>query len=869
MKDVSVIFPEPAQAFIRRAIESARGNEVFFLGRLEWSTEGAEKRASLVEVEVVARGNAESVPAVLERGGRWDLAIHNHPSGVLEPSDADMVIAQEFATRSVGFAIVSNDAARQYVVVQPFERKQEETPIDEEEVKAVFAPGGPLARHCEDYEPRSGQVDMALEVARALNEGRVLAAEAGTGVGKSFAYLVPAILWATRNKKRVVVSTGTIHLQEQLTGKDLPLLASVLPVPFRHVLIKGRSNYACRRRTLELKEDLAQPQLVPQESREELLQLVEWMESSKDGSRSDLGWVPREDAWDQIQSETDKSLKLRCKHYHECFYYSVKRAASSADVLVINHHLFFADLAVRRETGNYDFDLVIPPYDRVIFDEAHHLEDVASDYLGVRFSRAGIRARLARLVSTRDRRRGILPGIVQRLRLQGDPVAAGSIEQGYGTSLEMIRERIEDRFYEVDRALEEARRLDASAGGSADSDASTPFQARATNGAESRSLWDVLLAKVEAIQSELALLVEANDRALATLERSSAPEERVESLAKELESVGQRLSGLVAQMDRFRDLDPVEHVRWVSTQAGRRRDDGASIDFAAAPVRVAEAMHAAVFAPLRSVVLTSATLSVGGSFDFLSGRLGLDRVEPERLRRTEHPSPFDYHHQVLTVVPSDLPLPESRSFESVLPEAVLKILLATGGRAFVLFTSYRLLRRAFEATHERLTAAGLRPLVQGSANRSELLNRFRSGAGNVLFGTDSFWEGVDVKGKALECVIITRLPFRVPSEPLQQARWEELERAGENPFTSFAVPQAVLKLKQGFGRLIRSRADRGVVAILDRRILTKPYGRTFLRSLPDTTLLTVPLEIAAHQIASFFESEPAEDRRPPGRPPWN
>jgi ATP-dependent DNA helicase DinG len=284
------------------------------------------------------------------------------------------------------------------------------------------------------------------------------------------------------------------------------------------------------------------------------------------------------------------------------------------------------------------------------------------------------------------------------------------------------------------------------------------------------------------------------------------------------------------------------------------------VEIGLAPVRVSEDMKSSVYDPLHTVVLTSATLTVGGGFEFIGDRLGLGLIEPERFRSGTHPSPFDYRRQVLTVVPTDLPAPDSREFPAALPGAVLKILEATGGRAFVLFTSFHLLRHTHAALAGPLIARGMRPIAQGDAPRSEILDRFRTGVANVLFGTDSFWEGVDVKGRALECVIITRLPFRVPSEPIQEARLEDIERRGGNAFVEFTVPQAVLKFKQGFGRLIRSKTDRGVVAVLDRRILSKPYGRVFLRSLPETDLRKAPLEEILADLRSFF---PAHDAAAP------
>jgi ATP-dependent DNA helicase DinG len=893
MSETTVIFPEPIQAQLRQHIREAGGNEVFFVARVEWTARGGRALATVDEVEVVARGNATSVLVLPERAAGWDLTIHNHPSGRLEPSDADHAIAHELGQRSVGFAIISNDAARHYVVVAPLRDRSKPEPVGEEEVRAAFAPGGPLSGGLADYEARQGQVDMACAVARALNEDRILAAEAGTGVGKSFAYLLPAILWAVRNRRRVIVSTGTINLQEQLTGKDLPFLARVLPVKFQFALIKGRGNYACRRKAAELEADLRQKDFFEPQEEKQLRDLVQWVGTTGDGSRSSLAWVPSSDAWDRILSESDKSLRVRCEHYERCFYYEAKRAASRADILVVNHHLFFADLAVRRETGNYEHDLVVPRYDRVIFDEAHHLEDVATGFFGLEVSKVGVESGLGRLVSTRDAKRGVLPSLIRRLRRFGDAVAADAIERSYPLALMEARERLDDLFDEAEEAVRGLGEPGAGAprgregGGhgvalAADAGAAG-LQVRYRPDAGQGARWEALTAILARMVAELERLLAANDRALKSLELSRLGEEQIEAQSLELRSFGRRLEGLIQRLKRFNLLDEEGQVRWVELREKRGREQRRNLELRSAPIRVAAALRDAVYDPLRTVVLTSATLSVAGSIEFLADRLGLLDLDASRFEFRRYDSPFDFRTQALTLVPTDLPSPDGRGFESAVPPAVLELLRASRGRAFVLFTSYSLLRRTFAALEPELRALGLVPVAQGQASRSDLLERFRAGTSNVLFGTDSFWEGVDVKGKALEHVIITRLPFRVPSEPIQEARVEELEARGLNPFTAFTVPQAVLKLKQGFGRLIRSQTDRGVVTILDRRVLSKPYGKVFLASLPPSEVVAAPLGEVVARVARFLGGEadvPVADRAPAGElavtpppvavdaPPW-
>ncbi len=854
--DVQLRFPEPIQAFLRKTIDSTGGREVFFMARVAWARgrgRGSRSVATVDEVDVLARGNQVSVPAIIARAEYWDLAIHNHPSGVLEPSNADNEVAAALGNRSVGFTIISNDARKSYVVTPPVVNREPQ-PVGLDEVRAIFAPEGLLSRKLDGFESREGQLAMATEVAAALNGDRVVAAEAGTGVGKSFAYLVPAILWALKNRERVVVSTGTIQLQEQLVGKDLPFLARVLPDKFRFALIKGRNNYACRRKLDELKENLEVKDWVEQwESRdtqvEGLKDLVEWGGSTDDGSRADLSWVPSADTWEQAMSETDKSLKVNCKHYAECFYYRARRQASKAAILVVNHHLFFADLALRRQIDDYYGDAVLPAYKRVIFDEAHHLEDVASEYLGVRVSPLGLRLRLSRMCSPRDAAKGTLRHLARSLRGQGDRVAAAAVENALVTPIHEALQRIETSVEYMRMRLSES---DVPAGETREAADAAPVKVRYRGPSERREFWSEVSQQLQNIQKDLGIVLQANDRAVQSLEAARINGDSRRSLLLELTSFGTRLQGVMTELKSFLDFEDRKLVRWVEAKPGRGIASGLNLTFGAAPVRVGSELKECVYDPIKTVVLTSATLSVAGRIDFFADRLGLDTVDGDRFSFGNHASPFDFRRQVLTLIPTDLPRPDSHGFEAAVPEAVFELVKASRGRAFVLFTSYELLRKTYQRLAPRLRELSLFPMAQGDVARSTLLERFKSSLNGVLFGTDSFWEGVDVKGRALECVVITRLPFRVPTEPIQEARVEDLQDRGIHPFMNFTLPQAVLKFKQGFGRLIRSKDDRGVVAVLDQRILTKSYGRAFLSSLPETRLVRGDCRALARQVEELL-----------------
>jgi ATP-dependent DNA helicase DinG len=525
--------------------------------------------------------------------------------------------------------------------------------------------------------------------------------------------------------------------------------------------------------------------------------------------------------------------------------------------------------------------------------------------------------RLARLRTGSASSRGAIASVARKLRGYNDRRTADAVERVFADSIPEVIERIGACFDLIEEQIDvlahgaiEPRALGQERGspGEEFGDASNlPSSADRAGGAESAPaggssfqlrykadpnvafLWDRVSEQLGGIEKELSLVLKVNDRAIDSLRVARISAEQQRPLALELTSIGTRLEALVDQIEIFRSFEDPEQVRWLTRRERPRDRRGSLLEFGSAPIRVADHLKNGVYDPMRTVILTSATLSVGGSIEFLADRLGLSQIDSTRFRFSTQPSPFDYPTQVLTGVPTDLPSPQSPQFDRNVSGVVFEILRAVGGRAFVLFTSYRQLRRTFEALEPRLLALGLRPAAQGDAGRTELLERFRSGATNVLFGTDSFWEGVDVKGRALECVIIARLPFRVPSEPVQEARYEDLLRQGANPFTSFTVPQAVLKFKQGFGRLIRARTDRGIVVVLDQRILTRPYGKVFLKSLPETRLRTVPLAVLLEDVRRFFGNAPPDPapphaaappaspaavarqpRRPPARqpPPW-
>lgn len=809
-------FSEKALLRIRREIHDAGGNEVFFLGR-------TDETQIVVDVEPLARGNRDAVAAIIIAASFGDVVIHNHPSGTLTPSSADIDIAGILGNQGVGFYIVDNDASRCYQAVTPFRRLITER-LSFPEIERWYGPGGLLASHLRDYEYREEQSRMAFAVAEAFNEDRVAVIEAGTGTGKSLAYLLPAVLWAVRNRERVVISTNTINLQEQLTKKDIPFLRKHCGHEFRAVLVKGRGNYLCRRKLEAVEND---PALFRDEGNADLAAIAEWSRTTADGCRGDLSFIPRDDIWEEVSCEADQCNRVKCPHYSRCFFYSARREAAGADLLVVNHALLMADIAVRQETG-YGTMAILPPFERLIFDEAHHIEDVATGYLSTQTSRQGLIRILGRLQHPKKPQRGLLPQLSSQLSRE-------------------IPETLDDMYTEAAAILEgnlitrRAALVDAVTR-TMDSVGMALFtylkKGKETAGERKLRLTDVVYPTPFWVEAEdrIRLLcgeLEGYAEAIGALFRvcGKLPEkvrDRLSGNLVDLRGIKGRLEAAATGLRFFIGHDQ-EYCHWFEV---KKTGKGMTVKLCSSPLEVAESIRSVILEKFKTVVLTSATLAVGERFDFLERRTGISLLPGPRVTELLLASPFDYAHQAFVGIPTDMPEPTTTGFEAALSSILLEGLAISQGRAFVLFTSYDLLGRVYHRLAEPLARLGLTPLRQGEMNRHLLLSRFRKEKNAVLFGTDSFWEGVDVQGKALELVVIARLPFRVPTEPILEARAEHIAATGGDPFMDYTVPQAVIKFKQGFGRLIRSRDDRGAVLILDSRVVSKNYGRFFLRSLP-------------------------------------
>ena len=835
MPTIEKYFTEPAARATAEFIREAGGNEVFLVGYLN-------DHLVVESVEVFARGNDTAVPALMQTARPGDVVIHNHPGGELQPSQADLAVASALGNDSIGFYIVNNDVSDLYVVVEPFDVK-EATPVDAESLTELFQPEGPLAHTLDQFEFRPAQIEMIRLITRSINEDRIAIVEAGTGVGKTFAYFLPAISHALANKERVVVSTNTINLQEQILHKDLPVLRKVLGQNFRAVLVKGRTNYACLRKLAEARQDL---NLFSEEGETaELETILEWARTTKDGSKSDLNIEPSPQVWEKVQSESDTTLRTKCPFYNKCFFYNARRQAATADILVANHHLLFSDLAVRSAAGASE-NAVLPAYQRIILDEAHNIEDVATNYFGAAMTYLGTRRILNRLYRIKD---GQEKGLLTYLRHKLNKLARGVHAEQVTAVQNELQSYSVTHVAKINRLLSEV--MESLFDNVRDENETGEVKVRLTPAVLNSPVWQGIGEQARTLVREMRGLAAALTATLLKIDKmgplfgwsTTAPTVDARAQLQRLERAAAILEHVLLERDHA-------NIRWVEARLGYK--NAKIVRLRSAPLEVAPILKAQVFERFNNVVLTSATLTVRGRFDYLKSRLGLDLLEPERTLEASLPAPFDYETQALVAVPLDLPDPRESTFAEEVPDVILESVRISRGRAFVLFTAYGMLYRLYNRLKPEIEALGYNVYRQGEENRHRLLQRFRDDTSSVLFATDSFWEGVDVQGDALQSVIIVKLPFKVPTEPVVQARIEALERSGRNAFLELSVPQAVIKFRQGFGRLIRSKTDRGSIVILDKRVVRMQYGRVFLESLPKCRLVTGSRAQVFQELRHFF-----------------
>jgi len=830
-------FSESVKSTIKSVIEEASGSEVFFVGSFS-------ERYVLEEVRVVARGNDYSVPAVIESAKPGDVVIHNHPSGTLTPSDQDIQIASVFGNQGVGFLIINNNASQVYVVVEPFLEKEIE-PLDIEETKKALLPEGRVAEVMGDnYELRDEQLQMLESVTSSFNDNLISLIEAGTGTGKTLSYLIPAVAWALKNEERVVISTNTINLQEQLIDKDIPLLYNAFEDDFNYSLVKGMRNYLCLLRTETIQEGLFE--MADDDEVDPINDILDWAKVTDDGSLSDLSFTPPDSVWDKVSAESDSCLRARCPYYSRCFFYKSRREVASSQLLVVNHHLLFSDLAIKSASESSDAG-ILPPFKRVIFDEAHHLNDAATSHFGMRATKFGIIRVLRRL--KRKSKGGQWKGLIYYTASLATKLVKMYRKGIVNDLLRKVEDLLSSKVDTVDQYASDS--FDAlynfclpitqeKEGGKEE------INLRITEEITGREGWDNIDKKFSILRIRLKELHE-EIKAITDILIDYEVESDIAKLIVEFKGVGNKLDYYSDVISTFLSTEDDGFVRWVEGRIGR---GGILSGLGLSPLDISPTLKDRLYSKCDTVVMTSATMAVNQNFGFLKSALGLE--DEQRVDELILPSPFNYEKQLLLTIPNDIPEPGNVGFADAISDLITKALKASNGNALILFTSYTLLETVYKNIYGELESEGILTLKQGAFPRGRLLDKFRIEDNSVLFATDSFWEGVDVPGDALKLVIIARLPFRVPTEPIIEARVEYIESQGLNSFMDYSVPVAVLKFKQGFGRLIRTKTDKGAVLVLDKRVISKFYGKFFLKSLPDCTRIIDSSDNVIRNLKSFF-----------------
>ncbi|WP_029757599.1 MULTISPECIES: ATP-dependent DNA helicase [Fusobacterium] len=746
----------------------------------------------------------------LTKVSKNEVVIRTTKPKQLYPSDMELELSEElYNRRNVAYCLLSSDLDDCYFV-QDIDRIF----LEEINIENYFSKNGILANEIKGFEYRQEQEEMANYIQDAINEDRKIIVEAGTGTGKTLAYLLPAIKWAVTNKKKVIIATNTINLQEQLLLKDIPLAKSIIKDDFSYVLVKGRNNYVCRRLFNELvlgkNIDI---ETFSMEAREQIEYILKWGNKTKTGDKGELPFEAYPDVWELVQSTTELCLGKKCPYRKECFFMKTRMEKMEADILISNHHVFFADLNVRAET---DFDseyLILPRYDMVIFDEAHNIESVARSYFSVEVSKISFTRLLNRIYQKNNKRRKDKSAL---MRVE-DTVDEKDLEdsQQYIHLLNTLKDEISILQNIGDEYFDEIRKI-------YETNTEAPIKKSLNNFEMTKSRFlETLREKKDIFQSKLAdflnLMMSFNN--VIEEEKDKNPE---------VINFNNHLKMFKAYIDSFKFINSFEddnYIYWLDINSKRT-----NIVLTATPLNIANKLNSVLYDNLDRLVFASATLVANGSFDYFKKSLGLNE---EDCIECIIKSPFNYDEQMSVYIPTDIQDSENiNAFVSDSSKFILDILLKTNGKAFILFTSYTMLNQIYYSISKKLIDKGFEVFLHGDKPRSQLIKEFKEAKNPILFGTTSFWEGVDVQGENLSNVIITKLPFLVPTDPVVSAISKKIEEDGGNSFTDFQLPEAIIKFKQGVGRLIRKKTDSGNIFILDNRVLKKRYGSLFINALP-------------------------------------
>lgn len=744
---------------------------------------------------------------------REEVYIRVAKGNQLYPSDLELEISEDlYNKKNVAFCILSNKLDDFYFV-QDIDRIN----LDKIDIAPFFEKEGVLAKSIKNFEYREEQKSMALSVQRGINENKKIIVEAGTGTGKTLAYLIPAIKWAIQNQKKIIIATNTINLQEQLLYKDIPIVRSIIDEKFSYALVKGRNNYLCKRLFNEVSiKGNVDLDLFSSESKEQLEHILKWGNKTETGDKSELPFEVNGDVWELVQSTTELCIGKKCPHRKQCFYMRTRREKIDANVLIANHHLFFADLNVR---ANTDFDseyLILPKYDMVIFDEAHNIESVARSYFSMEISKFSFNRLVNRIFSKSNKRKqkpalNRLEESVDRTNLENSGI--------YDLTLENIKDSIQVLQIVAEEYFEELRKVFDNGNENGVKKVLTSYEMKKSNFLESSR------EKKEKFQNLLKDFMNLLETFLNLLdgEKDKNPD---------IINFKNHINIYKAFIDSFlfiNNLSEEEYIYWIDINAKRT-----NVVLTATPLNIAKKLNTSLFENINRLVFASATLTADRNFNYFKKSIGL--LEEECIEEIID-SPFNYDEQMKVYIPTNIQ--DSDKLDLFYEDAanfILSILLKTQGKAFILFTSYTMLNQVYYSIKNELLENNFEIFLHGEKPRSQLITEFKKAINPILFGTTSFWEGVDVQGDNLSNVIIVKLPFLVPTDPIVSAISKKIEEEGGNSFFDYQLPEALIKFKQGIGRLIRNKTDKGNIFILDNRMIKKNYGVSFINAIPTKKL---------------------------------
>lgn len=824
-KLASECFTPEAIDFIRNEILSNSGQEVSFVGSVD-------RNGIVNEAQAMAYGNEVSAPVVLMDTLQGDVLIHNHPGenpggNLLRASENDIQLAAELANKKIGFYIVDNTLTFVNVVFKPEGRVY----LKAGEVADIFEDGGILSENIGNFEPREEQIRLVKSVIEAVNESRILISEAGTGTGKSLSYLIPAAVWALENKKRVIVSTHTINLQQQIAGKDMLIVEKVIKAYLKkkinYAVLIGKGNYLCKKKLYDLiKDKEKQDSLFGDEGRTSVIfDIEEWCRRCEEGTIGEFGDYVSEEIWEEVACDSAGCPRRKCEYYRDCFYYRARLQAEKSNIIIANHSLVFS--AIDEESRR----IMLPFFSGIVFDEAHHLEDVSLKTLSKDFSVQSLLYQLRKLYSEKKGKGlGLFTLLKKRSDIDSHPETALAFEEMMKMQRELTRV-LSEFLLDMQDVLSKWTRETNSIGIDEDFIKSPDFSelSGALGGIFKRlNQFTVHFERLSERLKDMAVRREALDI---------------------IQTIGYRMSSLsesnIIYNLIFNTENEINFVKWIEITKK-------NIRFYYSPLEVGDFLANSIFSKKDFTIFTSATLMINNRFDYFTLGVGLQIAKNKEKDEVSLSSPFDYSRQAeIYILEDDLDHGNVTKEKTML---VKELSLMSEGGVLALFTSYVRLNQMHEILKDELSKEGLYPLKQGEAPRGELLARMSEHPNVVLFATSSFWEGIDIQGDNLRCVIIEKLPFDSPADPIYKAKVKLMEYKDINPFMSYSLPRAVLRLKQGMGRLIRSKSDKGVIAILDNRIKTKKYGQVFLSSLPPARIISGSLNSIIREVESFFST---------------